>query len=888
VLDSTYSPTLVKSYEPEPQPAEVRPLTPAQARAYATAAEIDEAGFGPGVVLAERYRIRALLGRGGMGEVYWADDLKLRHSVALKFLPQILAQDGAALARFHREVRVARQVSHPNVCRVFDIGEVDGRHFISMEYIDGEDLASLLRRIGRLPPDKALQIARQLSAGLAAAHDNGILHRDLKPANIMLDGKGKARIMDFGLSSIVEEIAVEELRAGTPAYMAPEQISGIGASPRSDIYSLGLVLYELFTGKRAVDGPTLDSIIDQQVNRVPSTPSSILKEMDPRVEKAIMRCLEKDPAKRFASAIDLAAGLPGGDPVADALAAGETPSPEMVARAPIEGTLKPVVAVTLLAAVVAGLAISVVLAGRGTIYNMVPLEKSPDVLSDRARTILEKLGHADSLSSTASGTATDTTYIDYLRQNDSSPSRFEKLKTGRPPAIVFWYRGARQKLVPADYWNVDPNDPPFEQPGMTEVRLDTLGRLMGFRNVPDAPSGDDASATEPDWQQLFAEAGFDISRFTPAPPRGATSAADRRFAWDGVYPEQPDLGVHVEAGSLAGKPVFFQLQNPWIGTGQSSRFQRNNAANIYRGMQYSLAVMALVGSLVIAWSNLKEGRGDRRGAFRLFVFTLLISLVTWLLSANVFPTSFYLDYFLPVAWARPLGLAMLAATVIWLQYIAVEPFVRRQWPTRIVAWSRLLSGSFRDPLVGRDILIGAAFGVLRLVCSYLSAVVPAWLGRGAEPILYPRLAAAFGTRLALGFILDRQLSAITLGLQYTFILLLLYLLLRKQWVAIMVLAILVALSGSTRLTEDLTWINAAYVVLQAALAVFVLWRYGVLALIAFVMFGYASSYPLTSDWNAWYALGSNLALLFLVAVAVYGFYTSLGGRPVFKADPLAT
>jgi len=141
-------------------------------------------------MLGGRYRIVGLLGRGGMGEVYRADDLKLGQAVALKFLPAVVESDAERLQRFLNEVKIARQISHPNVCRVYDVGEVDGHHYLSMEYVDGEDLAHLLRRIGRLPGDKAVQIARQLCAGLAAAHDKGVLHRDLKPANVMLDGEG--------------------------------------------------------------------------------------------------------------------------------------------------------------------------------------------------------------------------------------------------------------------------------------------------------------------------------------------------------------------------------------------------------------------------------------------------------------------------------------------------------------------------------------------------------------------------------------------------------------------------------------------------------------------------------------------------------------------------
>ena len=191
-----------------------------------------------------------------MGEVYRADNLKLGQAVALKFLPETVEKDPTRLSRFLNEVKIARQISHPSVCRVYDVAEVDGHHFLSMEYVDGEDLASLLRRIGRLPKDKAVQIARQLCAGLSAAHEQGILHRDLKPANIMIDGRGRARITDFGLAGLAEELQEAGGRAGTPAYMAPEQLAGTGVSVKSDLYSLGLVLYEIFTGQVAFKAAT--------------------------------------------------------------------------------------------------------------------------------------------------------------------------------------------------------------------------------------------------------------------------------------------------------------------------------------------------------------------------------------------------------------------------------------------------------------------------------------------------------------------------------------------------------------------------------------------------------------------------------------------------------
>ncbi len=182
--------------------------------------------FTPGTLLAGRYRIVSPLGKGGMGEVYRADDIRLGQPVALKFLSAAFAADAGRIERLVDEVRVGRQISHPNVCRLYDIAEAEGHHFLVMEYVDGEDLASLLRRIGRLSGDKALDIARGMCAGLAAAHDKGIIHRDLKPANVMIDGHGHARIADFGLAALADSGGAADM-SGTPQYMAPEQLTAV-------------------------------------------------------------------------------------------------------------------------------------------------------------------------------------------------------------------------------------------------------------------------------------------------------------------------------------------------------------------------------------------------------------------------------------------------------------------------------------------------------------------------------------------------------------------------------------------------------------------------------------------------------------------------------------
>jgi serine/threonine-protein kinase len=291
----------------------------------------EEAAFQSGHLVADRYRIVTQIGRGAMGEVYRADDLKLDQTVALKFLRAPAVGAGRWLARLHQEVRLAREVTHPNVCRIFDIGEADGEHFISMEFIDGENLAILLQRIGRLPRDKGSDIARQICFGLAAAHAKGVLHRDLKTANIMLDGRGQIRITDFGLAAPVGEVTGLEIRSGTPAYMAPEQISGREVTVQSDLYAVGLILYELFTGRPVFQAESIAEFVELHESARPTPMSEIVEDIDPDVEQVVMRCLEKQPQDRPISALAIAAALPGVDLLAAAVAGNETPSPEMIA-----------------------------------------------------------------------------------------------------------------------------------------------------------------------------------------------------------------------------------------------------------------------------------------------------------------------------------------------------------------------------------------------------------------------------------------------------------------------------------------------------------------------------------------------------------------------------
>jgi len=255
--------------------------------------------FAPGEVFAGRYRMIARIGRGGMGDVWRADDLVLGTAVALKLIDSTGFE---ARERILNEVRLARQITHPAVCRVFDVGEAAGWTFFSMELIRGEDLAALLRRVGRLPSEKVVDIARQLCAGLAAAHAQGVLHRDLKPANVLIDDDGLVRITDFGIA-IPRTAAGLHMLTGTPAYMAPEQrVMGTALSEQTDVYALGLVLYELLVGRYAFNRPGEAT--------QPPAPSTLVPNVNPVLERVVMQALSPDPRHRPSSALAVAASLP--------------------------------------------------------------------------------------------------------------------------------------------------------------------------------------------------------------------------------------------------------------------------------------------------------------------------------------------------------------------------------------------------------------------------------------------------------------------------------------------------------------------------------------------------------------------------------------------------
>jgi serine/threonine-protein kinase len=842
------------------------------------------ARFLPGDVLAERYRIVEPLGRGGMGEVYRADDLKLDQPVALKFLPLDLQDDASRRERLLSEVRVARQVSHPTLCRVYDVGEADGQLFLSMEYVDGEDLASLQRRIGRLPPEKSLEIARQVCAGLAAAHARGVLHRDLKPENIMLDGQGQVRVTDFGLAAIADTVTGDEVRSGTPAYMAPEQLRGLEVTVRSDVYSLGLVLYELFTGQRAFKGRTLRELTEQHEQGTPDSPSAVADDVDPAIDTAIMRCLEKAPAARPRSALAVAALLPGGDPLAAALAAGETPSPELVAAAGATEGLRARTVVLLAAGVLAGLVLAVVLGGPRTLLSRVPFEKAPAVLEDRARELLVRLGHGERPYDAARGFAVDRDYLNEVEATDRTLARWDGLATGAPPVAQFWYRDSPRALVSEDlFGQVRWADPPHVGSGMRGVRYDLRGRLVTLFVVPPQVEAAGAgAASAPDWTPLFAEAGLDRSSFRPVEPLWSPPFyADTRAAWEGAYPERPELPLRIEAAGYRGRAVYFRQVPRW------SRPERTQALGLTPGQRAAgVASIVLIAAMLavagfIARRNLRLGRGDARGAARLARYVFVVGLLAWIVAADhVF------DFGEVALVVHGLGTLLVLTAITWLFYLAIEPYVRRHWPQTLISWTRLLTGGWRDPRVGRDVLIGLAAGVSLAVLVDLFQLLPAALG---APPTTPRafgLDTLTGPREILADLLFAQPNSALVALGLLLLLMMARLVLRREALAIAAALLVLCLPESLAMPLPL-WVALPIDMLIVLVPTMVLVRCGLLsAIVAFYVSNRLLTYPLTSDLAGPAAVPTLFVGALLIGLTLWAAHVALGGRPLFR-DGLA-
>ncbi len=828
----------------------------------ASSSSVEEGRFPAGTVLAGRYRISGLLGRGGMGEVYRAFDLILNQAVALKFLSQVKLNE-AALVRFRNEVRIARQVSHPNVCRVYDIGVIEGLHFLSMEYLDGEDLDSLIRRIGRLPQEKAIEFARKICAGLAAAHDRGVLHRDLKPANIMIDGRGHVRITDFGLAALATEIPLSDLRSGTPAYMSPEQKTGKEVTTRSDLYSLGLVLYEMFTGKRRSSAQT--------------NPTDLVKDLDPAVERVILRCLEEDSRRRPSSALHVAMALPGGDPVAAALAAGETPSPEMVAASGEKEGFSPRTAVLCFLGIIVGLISGAVFADKNTLLSRVRIDIPPEALAFQAQGILKQFGYTDPPRSTAYG------FLCCNANHFREPGHQVHLPEGQP-AIGFWYR-QHQSTFSSHFFPdgaltgaITFDSPANIESGMIRLALDTKGRLIVLEVRPTAPGKVARAMQDSDWAALLTAAGLDQARFKrAAPERIPPTPFDDRFAWTGPGPEdqagksRPET-IRVEAASWHGRPVFVDVGADIQRSGTAAA---PGWASLPMIAMYLFSILCL-GSAVVARSNLRLGRADRRGAARAATVVFSLAMGVWVFTAGHTAGAWEFGLLIMgLSWAG------FEAACVWLVYVAVEPYVRRNWPDSLISWTRFQTGRLRNPLVASHVLAGIMFMEL-----FIQAGEPLVRVLISGPPAPPPFLGGFNSISSLnsaaymtGILCNAAVVGFFDAMAYLLLVVLLRRLVRRLWIADTLGAVLVGLL-SLGIFGDSPHENAVAVAFGALGGYGYVWlvrRFGLLALLStWLTATTIAAVPLSL--TSWYTGRSILAQLIPVAVATWALWVILSAQ----------
>ncbi|HXA18681.1 MAG TPA: serine/threonine-protein kinase [Thermoanaerobaculia bacterium] len=782
----------------------------------------------PGAILGDRYRIVSSIGRGGMGEVYRADDLKLGQTVALKFLSHHEHKQ-----RLYEEVRIGRQVSHPNVCRLYDVAETDGQLFITMEFVDGEDLASLLRRVGRLSSEKAVAVCRDICAGVAAAHEKGVIHRDLKPANVMIDGRGRGRVTDFGLAVAAGR---ETDASGTPAYMAPEQLAGGSATIRSDVFALGLVLYEVFTGRRtfAEEATTKDLLARQRAGDF-TRPSAVTRDVPAAVERIIVRCLDPDPQSRPASVEEILRELPGGDPLAAAIAAGETPTPQMVAAAAKSGELPVPLAWLLMAIAIAGVAAGAAIGGRTLLYRVSEV-KTPDVLQDRARQVLADAGLPE-------------------RPGDSDLSVFRAFGE-----IAALYRQSRWALNPINLSaRVTQNDPPLDE-GMASVMLDRAGRLRRFTIVP--PRVERAGAKPaPDWSLFIKAAGYDPGSLAATTPAlSADVDSDRKSAW--LTRDRR----RIETASYHGRPVSFAVI-PAEASVAATASRTSFADHLAFIMLIIVTTTIPVAAVTMARENLRRRQGDRAGAFRLAVVYLALELIS--LVSNAHHPMNIVDEWAIASWQIPQ--AVFWALFVGLMYIALEPLVRRRWPGMLISWMRLLSGRFTDPMIGRDLLIGAAAATGSILLWHAALVVSGSSGLGPVSALGPPHVIVTLLSFAVAEALVRGM-ALVVGI------VILRLVMRNDTAASLGAALLLAILALGD-TAGPFWLRAFYAAIVAVAAVLLARYFGLLAVMSYSLFVIVQQrLPLTLDTDAWYFARSATVMLLLAAIAIYAFRISIGPK----------
>jgi hypothetical protein len=375
---------------------------------------------------------------------------------------------------------------------------------------------------------------------------------------------------------------------------------------------------------------------------------------------------------------------------------------------------------------------------------------------------------------------------------------------------------------------------------------------------------------------LFSAAGLDPSKWEAAQPAWTPPVySDARAAWAGSLPERPNIPMRIEAAAYRGKPVYFELIGPWTRPSRMQPYYLTASLRVFLILFEVFFLLVLIGSALVARRNLRLGRGDRQGAFRLALFVFAAWTVAWVFGAHHVSDFEEFPLFVEfLVWGS--GFSYFT----WLLYIALEPYVRRRWPAALVSWSRLLAGSVRDPLVGRDVLVGCLSGASLAALGRLWWFVPGWLGYPPpRPLAGPDW-QFLGARTIIAYLSDSLINAPLFWLAALFVLVLLWALLRRQWAA--ALAFVLLLAGFLSTLEGFAPNVLVFDLVTSGVFAFLLMRFGLLSVVAnFIFWNILEGFPLTTQGSVWYAGISLAGILLMAAIALYAFHTSLGGRPAF-------
>jgi serine/threonine-protein kinase len=713
--------------------------------------------------------------------------------------------------------------------------------------------------MGRPSHDKAVEIARQLCLGLGAAHEVGVLHRDLKPANIMIDGRGRVRIADFGLAGLAKELADERAIAGTPAYMAPEQLRDGRVSTASEVYSLGLILHEVFTGQRVFDTHNVQELKRLHSESRITTPSTIVESLDPVVERVLTRCLDPDPSRRPQSAYAVLAALPGGDPLAAALAAGETPSPELVADAGEHGVLNPRVGIpAMLITVVLFLTVAFLSGESLQVLNRSASELS--VLADQA---YEDLVGGELPRFKGGG---------FFRPIPDSLN----LEPEFQDQIYYWKRWSPRPMTSDEFHAEFLTVGQLTQLGPLDagVVLDRSGHVRGFRTV----LADSAFVEgEPSPAMVFDAMGLASSDYSVVDHIEPSTDIE----WIRTVGSGPQS---IRAEFRGGSLVQLTAQELPVDTGETFL---NTTQTPFAPLPFTILFMLvpILLAALLAWRNLRVGRGDRRGA-NLFAGVVFVGyMVESVLAVSLDQMSLSL-LLNRLVNDSPIGHALFHASLVWIQYIAIEPYLRRVRPTALVSWARMVSHRWRDPILGRDVLAGLFLGAIMTMLQYAAGRILLSIHGQLffrDVLSHERMLSLGSTSHALAWWAYAVAFAAPAVMMLMVIYLLLVLVLRRDSLAIGAIPLLTLVPAVFLGLTTPVWYNAAQGLLVAGALIIAVMRFGVLAGVM-VMFTLllANSLPWALSPAKWYGPIAVMTPILLSALAIWAGVTALGERTSLK------